>query len=327
MRRGGNADIVGREGVRDGDDGASQTGIAAIGPVILALAISGAKAETAGAWRLHGTLEGDARPLLCKDPETTNLVVDVLGRAIQARAGGDADNAKSLFEVAAKLESEICLKPAADDIVILRCSLGDKNFGETRISLAKISALMKSNSSAGEQPFYAWTYATIEPAADGSTAQDADKKWCAEETAADAPLEPTPDLIQRVQQRFYDFGFGIKQIDGRLSNETVQGLIAFQKWAGLPETGQLTKLTLQKIDATEAPPAWAALVFDGLGNHSMVTGDTRRAAEADAVSAFRKKWRERLQCGLGPGAALRRHLDDTLQDAAEDFHPGLHQHG
>ena len=57
------------------------------------------------------------------------------------------------------------------------------------------------------------------------------------------------------QQRFYDFGFGIKQIDGRLSNETVQGLIAFQKWAGLPETGQLTKLTLQKIDATEAPPA------------------------------------------------------------------------
>jgi hypothetical protein len=34
--------------------------------VILALAISGAKAETAGAWRLHGTLEGDARPLLCK---------------------------------------------------------------------------------------------------------------------------------------------------------------------------------------------------------------------------------------------------------------------
>jgi hypothetical protein len=167
----------------------------AMGAVILALAICGAKAETAGTWRLHGTLEGDARPLLCKDPETANLVVEVLGRAIQARAGGDADKAKSLFEVAAKLESEICLKPATDDIVILRCNLGDKNFGETRISLAKISALMKSNSSAGEQPFYAWTYATIEPAADGSTAQDADKKWCAEETAADAPLEPTPDLI------------------------------------------------------------------------------------------------------------------------------------
>ena len=226
-----------------------------------------------------------------QDPETANLVVDVLGRAIEAKAGGDADKAKILFEVAAKLESEICLKPAADDIVILRCNLGDKKFGDTRISLAKISALMKSNSSAGEQPFYAWTYAAIEPAADGSTAQDADKKWCAEETAADAPLEPTPDLLQRVQQRFHDFGFGIKQIDGRLSNETVQGLLAFQKWAGLPETGQLTKLTLQKIDTTEAPPAWATLVFDGLGNHSMVNGDTRRAAEADAVSAFRKKWR------------------------------------
>jgi hypothetical protein len=83
----------------------------AIGAVILALAISGAKAETAGAWRLHGTLDGDTRPLLCKDPETANLVVEVLGRAIQARAGGDADKAKSLFEVAAKLESEICLNP------------------------------------------------------------------------------------------------------------------------------------------------------------------------------------------------------------------------
>ena len=130
-----------------------------------------------------------------------------------------------------------------------------------------------------------------------------------------------------MQQRFYDFGFGIMQIDGRLSNETVQGLIAFQKWAGLPETGQLTRLTLQKIDATEAPTAWAALVFDGLGNHSMVTGDTRRATEADAVSAFRKKWRSDFNVASVPRAALRRHLDDTLQDAAEDFHPGIHQHG
>ncbi len=273
---------------------------AAIGASIGVLAIAGAKAETAGTWRLHGTLEGDARPLLCKDPESANLVVDVLGRAIQARAGGDADKAKSLFELAAKLEGEICLRTAPDDIVILRCNLGDKSFGDTRISLAKISALLKSNSSAGEQPFYAWTYVTIEPAAGGSSAEDADKKWCAEETAADAPLEPTPDLVQRVQQRFYDFGFGIKQIDGRLSNETVQGLVAFQKWARLPETGQLTKLTLQKIDATEAPPAWAALVFDGLGNHSMVTGDTRRAAEADAVSAFRKKWRSEYNVASVP---------------------------
>jgi peptidoglycan hydrolase-like protein with peptidoglycan-binding domain len=265
---------------------------AAVGASLVMLTISLARAEGPTAWRLHGTLDGEARPLLCKDPETANLVVDVLGRALEAKAGGDADKAKGLFEVAAKLESEICLKPAADDIVILRCRLGDKSFGDTRISLAKISALLKSNSSAGEQPFYAWTYATIEPAADGANAGDADKKWCSgEETAADAPLEPTPDLIQRVQQRFYDFGFGIKEIDGRLNNETVQGLVAFQKWAGLPETGQFTKLTLQKIDTTEAPPAWAALVFDGLGNHSMVTGDTRRAAESDAVELFRKKWR------------------------------------
>jgi Putative peptidoglycan binding domain len=326
VRRGGNADIVGRLGVRDGDDGASQTGISGnrrSDPGSRDLRRQG---ETSGTWRLHGTLEGDARPLLCKDPETANLVVKVLGRAIQARAGGDVDKAKRLFEVAAKLESEICLKPATDDIVILRCNLGDKNFGETRISLAKISALMKSNSSAGEQPFYAWAYATIEPAADGSTAQDADKKWCAEETAADAPLEPTPDLIQRVQQRFYDFGFGIKQIDGRLSNETVQGLIAFQKWAGLPETGQLTKLTLQKIDATEAPPGWAALVFDGLGNHSMSTA-TRAAPPKPTPSApFARN-----------GAAIstwprsrRRIASPSLRRVtrlAPHLHPGLHQHG
>src|SRR4249920_2695143 len=57
----------------------------AIGAVILTLAICGAKAENAGAWRLHGTLEGDARPLLCKDPETTNLIVDVAPR--NSRAG------------------------------------------------------------------------------------------------------------------------------------------------------------------------------------------------------------------------------------------------
>jgi Putative peptidoglycan binding domain len=146
--------------------------------VILALAICGAKAETAGTWRLHGTLEGDATPKL-------------LSPRLQRR-------------------------------------------------MTMSSGAVRAAGAAA---------------------------------------------------RFYDFGFGIKQIDGRLSNETVQGLIAFQKWAGLPETGQLTKLTLQKIDATEAPSAWAALVFDGLGIHSMVTGDTRRAAEADAVIVFRKKWR------------------------------------
>ena len=171
MRRGGNADIMAARACGMAMMGLHRLASAAIGAVILALAICGAEAETAGTWRLHGTLEGDARPLLCKDPETANLVVEVLGRAIQARAGGDADKAKSLFEVAAKLESEICLKPAADDIVILRCNLGDKSFGDTRISLAKISAPVKSNSSAGEQPFYAWTYATIEPAAGGSSAR------------------------------------------------------------------------------------------------------------------------------------------------------------
>ncbi len=91
---------------------------AVIGASIAILVFSAAMAESPAPWRLHGTLEGDARPLLCKDPDSVNLIVDVLGRAIQSRAEGDADKAKQLFEIAAKLEGEICLRPASDDIVI-----------------------------------------------------------------------------------------------------------------------------------------------------------------------------------------------------------------
>jgi peptidoglycan hydrolase-like protein with peptidoglycan-binding domain len=264
---------------------------AAISVGIAFLTAAGAQAQNAPEWRLHTTLEGEQRPLLCKDPETVDLIVAVLGRAIEARAA-DADKAKRLFELAAKLEAEICLKPAADDIVILRCNLDQKNFGDSKISVVKVSALLRSNTSAGEQPFYAWTYATIEGSQDGgASAQEADKRWCTEETVADAPLEPTPDLVQRLQQRFFDFGFVIPTNDGRLTPETVQAVIDFQKSSGLPATGQLTKLTVQKIDATEAPSPWVALAFDGAGNHTLVNGLTRRGAEADAISGFQRKSR------------------------------------
>lgn len=260
----------------------------------ICLAAAATEAENAPSLKLHSTLEGDSRPLLCKDQDTVGLVVSVLGRAIDARTAGDADKAKRLFEIAAKLENEICLKPAADDIVILRCNLGQKSFGDTQISLVKISALLRSNSSAGEQPFYGWTYAGIAPSDAGdATAQDADKRWCSEQqqTVADAPLDPTPDLIQRIQQRFYDFGFNIPNIDGQLNQETIQSLVAFQKWAGLPATGQLTKLTVDKIDATQAPSSWVAIAFDAWGNNNMVTGATRRSAEADALGGLRRRSR------------------------------------
>jgi hypothetical protein len=106
---------------------------AAIGLAMAVLGIVGDQAEPAQEVRLHGALEGEQRPLLCKDPETVGLVVGVLGRALKAHAD-DADKARRLSELAAKLEGEICLKPAADDIVILRCNLEQKTFGDSRIS-------------------------------------------------------------------------------------------------------------------------------------------------------------------------------------------------
>jgi peptidoglycan hydrolase-like protein with peptidoglycan-binding domain len=265
---------------------------AAFGALITFACILGVQAEDSSAWRLHTTLDGDARPFLCKDRETVDLVVAVLGHAIEARADPDDAKSKQLFELAAKLESEICLRPGAEDIVILRCNLDQKTFSNTTISIVKISALLRSNTSAGEQPFYAWTYAAI--AGDengGSSVQEANKRWCTEETVADVPLDPTPDLVQRVQQRFYDFGFYMPQIDGRLNPETAQALIDFQKWARLPSTGQLTKLTVEKIDSMSAPSPWVAAAFDGFGNQSMVSGATRLVAEADAVSDLRRKSR------------------------------------
>jgi hypothetical protein len=262
---------------------------AAVGALIVSVSLAPARAESGQSWRLHTTLEGDARPFLCKDRETVDLVGAVLRRALEARAESDSEKSKRLLEIAAKLESEICVRPIAEDIVILRCNLDQKNFGGSSVSIVKMSALLRSNTSAGEQPYYGWTYAAIEPT---SAAQDADQRWCAdEEQVADAPLEPTPDLVQRVQQRFYDFGFYMPDINGQLSPETVQGLIDFQKWAGLPPNGQLTKLTVHKIDSTSAPSPWVAVAFDGFGNNSMMQGNTRRIAETDAANGLQRKSR------------------------------------
>jgi peptidoglycan hydrolase-like protein with peptidoglycan-binding domain len=270
---------------------ASSLKSAAIAVAIACFTIVGAHAQGAPDWYLHATLEGDHKPYVCKDTDTVGLIVAVLGRAIEAKAN-DADKAKRLFELAAKLEADICVKPTADDIVILRCKLDQKTFGDTNITLAKVSALLKSDSSAGEQPFYAWTYATINPSKDGGTsAQEADKRWCTEESTTDTPVEATPDLVQRVQQRFFDFGFLIPAVDGRLTPETVQAVIDFQKMSGLPPTGQLTKFTVDKIDATVAPSPWVSVAFDGYGNYNMVSALTRRAAEDDAITGFRRRSR------------------------------------
>ena len=46
----------------------------------------------------------------------------------------------------------------------------------------------------------------------------------------------------------------------------------------------------------------------------------RRSRRRDRLS---QEVAGRFQCGLGPSAALRRHLDDALQDSAEDFNPAF----
>ncbi len=280
---------------------AGQIWKAAVAALAITCLAASAEAQTRQTWRLHGAIEGDAKPFLCADRDAAGLVLSVVLRALQTQGDGDADKASRLFDIAAKLESELCRKPTAEDIVILRCTLDQHTHNGKPLTVVKLSALLRADPSAGEQPFYAWTYAAIEPSdADTATTQEAEKKWCTEETVADTVLEPTPDLVQRVQQRFYDFGFRMAQIDGRLSPDTVQGLIDFQKWAGLPPNGQLTRLTVEKIQATQAPSPWVAIAFDGYGRYGLSRGPTRRAAESDAIKGLRRRSRNDYQVSSVP---------------------------
>ena len=257
--------------------------------VVIAVTLAaGARAEPA--LHLHTRLEGDNTPSLCKDNRSVGLIVDVLTRAIAAKADSDSEKAKRLFEIAADLQDEICLRSGKEDIVILRCDLDQRQIGNSNVSLIKMSALLHSDVSAGEQPFYGWTYAQISGSDNKDTdAQEADKKWCGEQTEADATIEATPDVIQRIQSRLYDFGFYVPRIDGTLNQETTQALMDFQKWADLPATGQPTKLTVEKIDSTTAPSAWLSMAYEAFGKYVMVEGATRRVAEETAADALRRK--------------------------------------
>ena len=256
--------------------------------LVAATFVSAARADPA--WNLHTRLEGNSTPSLCKDTDSVELVVAVLTRAIAAQAAADDERAKRLFEVAAKLQDEVCLRPTAEDIVILRCNLEQRQIGKSAISLIKVSALLHSDVSAGEQPFYGWTYAKIASGDDGDAdAEAADKKWCGQQAVANSALDPKPDLVQRIQERLYDFGLYMPQIDGTLSQETTQALILFQKWADLPATGQLTKRTVEKIDSTNAPNSWIAAAYDAFGKNVMLEASTRRVAEEKAADALRRK--------------------------------------
>lgn len=259
---------------------------------VACIEVTAAQAQSEPTWRLHAALEGDRRLSLCKDRDSVNLLVAILARAFDARAGNDGEKAGRLMEIAARLQGEICTRPAADDIVILRCKLGQRDIAGTTVSTVKLSAVVRADASKGEQPFFAWTYATIdESGGSAADAQSANSRWCAGDAGADEPLSPAPDLVLRVQQRLYDFGLRIAQFNGQLTADTVQGLMAFQKWANLPPTGQLTKQTVQKISTTPAPAAWVSFAFDGSGNFGAETGATRRGAEIEAVKRLQRRSR------------------------------------
>jgi peptidoglycan hydrolase-like protein with peptidoglycan-binding domain len=258
--------------------------LTAVAACLAGLTATQAHAQT---WQLHAAIEGVERPFLCKDRDTVGLIVAIEGRAMQAR---DSDGGKSrrLAALASELQSELCTRPSADDIVILRCKLDQQEFPGSSLSTVKISALLRADTSKGEQPFFAWTLAPIREA-DDYDARNASTRWCSGDEGDDAPLEPVADTVLQLQQRLYDFGLHIPRINGQMTPETVQALMDFQKWAGLPVTGQLTKRALQKIGDTPAPSPWLAVAFDGYGNYGSVRGATRREAETDAITRLRQR--------------------------------------
>src|SRR5215203_936138 len=135
--------------------------------------------------RINGALEGDKLPFLCRDRASVGLIVPIVARAQEARIGGESDKAQRLMEVAARLRGEICLRPAADDVVILRCRLDQTDSPAGSVSTVKVGAILRSDPNKIEQPFYAWTNAVVdEGSAGGST--------CAGETGES--FQASPDI-------------------------------------------------------------------------------------------------------------------------------------
>jgi hypothetical protein len=233
--------------------------------------------------RINGALEGDKLPFLCRDRASVGLIIPIVARAQEARAGGDSGKAQNLMEVAGRLQSEICLRPASGDVVILRCKLDQANNPGGSVSTVKVGAILRSDPAKVEQPFYAWTNAVVDESGAGGGA-------CASETGGDS-FQASPDILLRVQQRLYDFGLRMAEMNGQMTQETMQALSQFQKWAKLPETGQLTKQTLEKLFVTPAGSPWVTFAFDGYGNYAAVTGGTRRNAELGAIEQLQRRSR------------------------------------
>jgi peptidoglycan hydrolase-like protein with peptidoglycan-binding domain len=239
-------------------------------------------------WSLHTALEGDRRPFLCKGRDSVNLIVEIMARALEAR-DSDADKTRRMLEIAAKLQAELCTRPAAEDIVILRCNLAQRAVSRANISTIKVSAVLRSEPSKGEQPFFAWTYRNItDSKSSAADTRSANSRWCADVETEDEAVNPTADVVVTLQMKLYDMGMPITQVNGVMTPETSQSVVNFQKWAGLPATGQLTQKTLQKLAELTLPSAWVAIAFDGSGNYGVDTGATRRGTEASALERLQR---------------------------------------
>ncbi len=234
--------------------------------------------------RVNAAMEGDKLPFLCRDRDSVGLIIPVVSRAQEARVRGEHDKAQGLMEVAARLQSEICLRPTADDVVILRCKLATADGPGGSVATVKVGAILRSDPAKLEQPFYAWTNASVDETGGGT---------CAGE-GGDG-LQVSPDILLRVQQRLFDFGRRIAEMNGQLNPETTAAVAEFQKFVRLPESGQLNKPTLEKLFMTPAPSPWAAFAFDGFGNYAAATGGTRRNAELGAVEQLQRRSRSEFK--------------------------------
>jgi hypothetical protein len=277
---------------------------------LLSAITGGTAAQAQTSLKLHDSIPAPQRPLLCADRDSANLIIPVMARAADARAGRDSDKSQRLTEIATRLQGEMCRKVADSDVVILRCKLGQVDAGGSSVALVKVSALIQSEAAKGEQPFYAVTDLRIDDAAAGPATQEAQARWCGNERATrqirveerDAsggttpparesaePFNATPDIVLRVQQRLFDFGLKMENLDGNLSQETLNNLGQFQKFAGLPANGQLTRPTIEKLMTTPAPSPWVTIAFDGFGNFAAETGRTRRDTELAAIERVQRR--------------------------------------
>ncbi len=233
--------------------------------------------------RINAAMEADKRPFLCRDRESVSVIIPIVTRAQEARARGDNGKAQNLLQVAEKLQAEICQRPVSEDVIILRCKIDQADSPDGPVSTVKVGAILRSDPIKVEQPFFAWTNARIDEGGAASAS-------CPGEGSGEA-LQASPDIVLRVQQRLYDFGLRMSDINGRMTDETAQNLNEFQKFAKLPYNGQLTKPTLEKLFTIPAPSPWVTFAFDGYGNYAASTSGTRRNAELVAIEQLQRRSR------------------------------------